>query len=49
MFIHDPRTIKPDDPKKPGIPRPRLEREGNPFKLEIKREGGRLVVRRPGK
>lgn len=48
MSMQKPYTIHPDNPKGPGIHKPKLERGGNPFKLEIKREGGRLVIR-PGK
>lgn len=45
MSMQKPYTIHPNNPKGLGIPKPKLEREGNPFKLEIKREGGRLVIR----
>jgi hypothetical protein len=45
MSMEKPLTIQPDDPKGFRIPKPKIERGGNPFKSEIKREGGRLVIR----
>lgn len=45
MSMKKPFTIHPDTFKGFRIPKPKLEREGNPLKVEIKREGGRLVIR----
>ncbi len=40
MSIQKPYTIQPDTPNRLTIPKPKLDRGGNPFKLEIRREGG---------
>lgn len=45
MSMEKPYSIHPDNPTEFKLPKPKLERGENSSKLEIKREGGRLVIR----